>query len=141
MPKAKKQPEKVQEVTSVKNIENEFEDEKQVESKVKLLDKCLPYNDKLRLMIMEVLREECGRELATQARINEQEFSWASHNAQFREDYSQASLKELLSYCSSLYGLRTLDEIRERRYSHKNLRTKRNTNDIEKDDDDDIDLD
>ena len=130
MPKAKKQPEKVQEIQE-EIVENA--------SQQKVLDKCLPYLEKLRLMLIEVLREESGRELATQARINEQEFSWASHNAQFREDYSETSLKELQAYCNSLYGLKNLQEIRERRASHKNLRSKRTNNNIEEDDDIDLD--
>jgi len=122
--------------------------EEQIEATVqaltKVLDKCMPYAEKRRLMTLEVLREECGRELSSAARANNKEFSWSEFNAQFREDYQNATLKDLVSYCSSLYGLRTWDEICERRSSHKQLRAKRTAaSKIDDDDmdDDDIDLD
>jgi len=108
----------------------------------KILDRCMPYTEKRRLMVREVLREECGRELSGSARANGQEFDWKEFNAQFREDYETATLKELLSYCSSLYGLRDIQEIRERRAAHKQLRARRIANAVKDDildDDDDID--
>ncbi len=40
-------------------------------TQIKALDKCISYNDKLRLMVLEVLREESGRELASVARFVE----------------------------------------------------------------------
>lgn len=43
---------------------------------VKALDRCISYNEKLRLMVLEVLREESGRELANEARFNGGEFDW-----------------------------------------------------------------
>ena len=69
----------------------------------KALDKCISYNDKLRLMVLEVLREESGRELASVARFNGGEFDWETHNAQFRADYSETPLKELMRASRILY--------------------------------------
>ena len=74
-------------------------------TRVKALDKCISYNEKLRLMVLEVLREESGRELANEARFNDTEFDWEAHNTQFRADYSETSLKELMRAARTLYGL------------------------------------
>ncbi|MGM3309740.1 hypothetical protein ACSQ6I_27780 [Anabaena sp. WFMT] len=76
-------------------------------------------------MVIEVLREESGRELAATARFNEQEFDWDKHNTQFRKDYINTPLKELINYARLLYGLNNLDEIRDRRAAHKAARSKR----------------
>jgi hypothetical protein len=89
------------------------------------LQRVIPYQEKVRLMVIEVLREESGRELAASARFNGQEFDWEQHNAQFRQDYSGASLRELLAYARQLYGLQNLDEVRDRRAAHKATRTGR----------------
>jgi hypothetical protein len=40
------------------------------------LQRVIPYQEKVRLMVIEVLREESGRELAASARFNGQEFDW-----------------------------------------------------------------
>jgi hypothetical protein len=76
-------------------------------------------------MVIEVLREESGRELAASARFNGQEFDWEQHNAQFRKDYAETSLRDLLTYARKLYGLQNLDEVRDRRAAHKATRTGR----------------
>ena len=81
-------------------------------TQIKALDKCISYNDKLRLMVLEVLREESGRELASVARFNGGEFDWETHNAQFRADYSETPLKELMRASRILYGLTDMDAIR-----------------------------
>jgi hypothetical protein len=94
-------------------------------TRVKALDKCLSYNEKVRKMVLEVLREETGRELASSANSKGSEFDWKQHNIDFREDYSATALKELIGYCAEYYGLKTLDEIRERRQQHKETRSKR----------------
>ena len=92
---------------------------------VKALDKCISYNEKLRLMVLEVLREESGRELANEARFNDTEFDWEAHNAQFRADYSETPLKELMLAAHTLYGLTNMNAIRERRAKHRGIRNER----------------
>ncbi|HAZ44439.1 MAG TPA: aminoacyl-histidine dipeptidase [Cyanobacteria bacterium UBA11369] len=94
-------------------------------SHVKALDKCISYNEKLRLMVLEVLREESGRELANEARFNGGEFDWETHNAQFRADYSETPLKELMRAARTLYGLTDMDAIRDRRTKHRGIRNER----------------
>jgi hypothetical protein len=118
------------------------------------LERVLPYAEKQRLMVLETLREECGRELASDARFNNAEFDWTTFNAEFRRDYAHASLKELMAHARSKYGLQTLDEVRERRASHKKIRSQRIANvsgssngytsyesDVEVDLDENLDLD
>jgi hypothetical protein len=78
---------------------------------VPALQRVIPYQEKVRLMVIEVLREESGRELAASARFNQQEFDWEQHNAQFRTDYAETPLRELLTYARKLYGLQNLDEV------------------------------
>lgn len=92
---------------------------------VKALDKCINYNEKLRLMVLEVLREESGRELANEARFNGGEFEWEAHNAQFRADYSETPLKELMRAARTLYGLADMNAIRDRRAKHRDIRNER----------------
>ncbi len=89
------------------------------------LQRVIPYQEKVRLMVIEVLREESGQELAASARFNGQEFDWERHNAQFRQDYAETSLRDLLTYARKLYGLQNLDEVRDRRAAHKATRTGR----------------
>jgi hypothetical protein len=91
----------------------------------KALDRVIGYQDKVRLMVIEVLREETGRELEAHARFQDEAFDWAEHNAQFRRDYADTSLKELLAAARKFYGLRDLDAIRERRIAHKQQRARR----------------
>lgn len=90
----------------------------------KALERCIPYAEKLRLMLIEVLREESGRELQAEARFKDQEFDWQAHNKQFRNDYINTSMRDLMRAARELYGLNDLDVIRERRKAH---RDKRNT--------------
>jgi hypothetical protein len=94
-------------------------------TRVKALDKCINYNEKLRLMVLEVLREESGRELANEARFNDTEFDWEAHNTQFRADYSETPLKELMRAARTLYGLTDMNAIRERRAKHRGIRNER----------------
>ncbi|MCC3589197.1 aminoacyl-histidine dipeptidase [Microcoleus sp. PH2017_28_MFU_U_A] len=94
-------------------------------TQIKALDKCISYNDKLRLMVLEVLREESGRELASVARFNGGQFDWETHNAQFRADYSETPLKELMRAGRILYGLTDMDAIRDRRAKHRGIRNQR----------------
>lgn len=89
------------------------------------LQRVIPYQEKVRLMVIEVLREESGRELAAAARFTGQEFDWEQHNARFRQDYAETSLRDLLTYARKLYGLQNLDEVRDRRAAHKATRTGR----------------
>lgn len=83
------------------------------------------YDEKIRLMTLSVLREECGRELYNKARFNNEEFDWAEHNSQFNEDYGDCSLKELLRLCKTYYGLNNLDEVRSRKAAHRQQFNKR----------------
>jgi hypothetical protein len=92
------------------------------------LERVLPYAEKQRLMVLETLREECGRELANDARFNGEEFDWTQFNAEFRRDYAHVSLKQLMAYARNKYGLRTLDDVRDRRASHKKVRSQRIAN-------------
>ncbi|MEG3875837.1 aminoacyl-histidine dipeptidase [Microcoleus sp. herbarium7] len=94
-------------------------------TQIKALEKCISYNDKLRLMVLEVLREESGRELASVARFNGGQFDWETHNAQFRADYSETPLKELMRAGRILYGLTDMDAIRDRRAKHRGIRNQR----------------
>lgn len=98
---------------------------KTVASEPKALDRVLDYNAKVRLMVIEVLREESGRELQSAARFNGEDFDWETHNVQFRTDYAETSIKELLAYASELYGLNDMNAVRERRKAHKAQRAKR----------------
>jgi len=83
------------------------------------------YDEKIRLMTLSVLREECGRELSKKAYYENTEFDWAEHNSQFNTDYSDLSLKELLKLCKTYYGLNTLDEVRSRKAAHRQQFNKR----------------
>jgi hypothetical protein len=112
------------------------------------LQRVIPYQEKVRLMVIEVLREESGRELAASARFNGQEFDWEQHNAQFRKDYAETLLRDLLTYARKLYGLQNLDEVRDRRAAHKATRTERlnalnglsTTDDLDTDEEFEVDL-
>ncbi|MBD2328402.1 hypothetical protein [Alkalinema sp. FACHB-956] len=112
------------------------------------LQRVIPYQEKVRLMVIEVLREESGRELAASARFNGQEFDWEQHNAQFRKDYAETLLRDLLTYARKLYGLQNLDEVRDRRAAHKATRTGRlnalnglsTTDDMDADEEFEVDL-
>jgi hypothetical protein len=112
------------------------------------LQRVIPYQEKVRLMVIEVLREESGRELAASARFNAQEFDWEQHNAQFRKDYAETLLRDLLTYARKLYGLQNLDEVRDRRAAHKATRTGRlnalnglsTTDDLDTDEEFEVDL-
>ncbi|MBD2199492.1 MULTISPECIES: hypothetical protein [Calothrix] len=129
---------------------------RKIERHIPALERVMTYQEKVHLMVVEVLREESGRELAAAARFNGQEFDWDKHNSQFRKDYVNTPLKELVNYARLLYGLNNLDEIRDRRASHKAARSKRmdglnslnsNSNDLINDDfeqdedDEDIEID
>ena len=92
---------------------------------VPALERVLPYGEKQRLMVLETLREECGRELANDARFNGEEFNWMQFNTEFRRDYAEVSFKELMGYARSKYGLRSIEEVRERRAAHKKIRAQR----------------
>lgn len=83
------------------------------------LEQTIPYAEKVRLMVIEVLREETGRELAAKARFNGQTFDWEQHNADFRSDYAEWSLEQLLEAACKFYGLKNLDAVKERRVAHK----------------------
>lgn len=87
----------------------------------KALDRVISIDEKRRLMLIEVLRKESGRELEAHARFSngEIEFDWQEHNAKFRIDYADTSLKELLEYAQKLYGLADIDVVRERHAKHK----------------------
>jgi hypothetical protein len=98
---------------------------RKIERHIPALERVMTYQEKVHLMVVEVLREESGRELAAAARFNGQEFDWDKHNSQFRKDYVNTPLKELVNYARLLYGLNNLDEIRDRRASHKAARSKR----------------
>ena len=92
------------------------------------LELVIPYQEKVRLMVLEVVREEAGRELAAQARFKGKEFDWEKFNAQFRKDYETSSLKELMRHARIKFGLNSLDEIRSRRIAHKARRRERIAN-------------
>ncbi|WP_353933338.1 hypothetical protein WJM97_22885 (plasmid) [Okeanomitos corallinicola TIOX110] len=98
---------------------------RKIEKHIPALERVTTYQEKVHLMVIEVLREESGRELAAAARFNGQEFDWEKHNYQFRKDYVNTPLKELVNYARKLYGLNNLDEIRDRRAAHKAARSKR----------------
>ncbi|WP_413176277.1 hypothetical protein [Anabaena azotica] len=98
---------------------------RKIEKHIPALERVTTYQEKVHLMVIEVLREESGRELAAAARFNEQEFDWEKHNYQFRKDYVNTPLKELVNYARKLYGLNNLNEIRDRRAAHKAARSKR----------------
>ena len=89
------------------------------------LENVVSHDEKLRLMTLSVLREECGRELSRKAYFSGEEFDWAEHNSQFNEDYGDFSTKELLKLCKTYYGLNTLDEVRSRKAKHREQFNKR----------------
>jgi len=89
------------------------------------LEQTISYAEKVRLMVIEVLREETGRELAAKARFNGQTFDWEQHNADFRSDYADGSLEQLLAAARKFYGLKNLDAVKERRAAHKQQRAER----------------
>lgn len=94
----------------------------------KALDRVIGHQDKVRLMVIEVLREETGRELEAHAHFQDEAFDWAEHNAQFRRDYATTSLKELFTAARKFYGLSNLDAIKDRRIAHKQQRDRRLAN-------------
>ena len=97
----------------------------QAQPKAKALDRVIPYAEKLRLMTLEVLREESGRELDNAAQWSDEEFDWTVHNAEFRMDYKETPLSELMQKAKVLYGLADLDAIKVRRKLHKQQRAER----------------
>jgi hypothetical protein len=107
------------------NVRKTAKPSRKIERHIPALERVMTYQEKVHLMVIEVLREESGRELAAAARFNGQEFDWDKHNSQFRKDYVNTPLKELVNYARKLYGLNNLDEIRDRRASHKAARSKR----------------
>ena len=92
------------------------------------LSETLSYDEKVRLMTLTVLREECGRELSKKAYFNDKtvKFDWKAHNERFNEDYSNCSLNELLKLCKQYYGMNNIEEVRNRRKLHKEQYEKRN---------------
>ena len=100
----------------------------QVETRQKCLELCLPYSEKVRLMVMEVLRQESAYEFSRKARHAGEEFDWAAYNEQFRKDYGDCELRELLKLAAKFFGLKSLDEVRERRVEHKKRRSEMSKN-------------
>ena len=92
------------------------------------LEQVKSYSDKIRLMVLSVLREECGRELKLVAKYNDEDFDWEQHNREFLEDYGDCSLEQLLKYCKHYYGLSNLEAVRERRQQHKEQKAARLNN-------------
>lgn len=89
----------------------------------KCLELCLPYAEKVRLMVMEVLRQESAYEFSKKAHYAGEEFDWKGYNAQFRADYGDCELSELMKLAKKFFGLADLDAIRQRRVEHKKRRT------------------
>jgi hypothetical protein len=108
--------------TTVEVVETKAKAPK-VEARKKCLELCLPYAEKVRLMVMEVLRQESAHEFSKKARYAGEEFDWKGYNAQFRADYGDCELPELMKLANKFFGLKTLDEVRERRVEHKKRRT------------------
>ncbi|BAY35537.1 hypothetical protein NIES2107_74490 (plasmid) [Nostoc carneum NIES-2107] len=71
---------------------------RKIERHIPALERVMTYQEKVHLMVVEVLREESGRELAAAARFNGIVFDWDKHNSQFRKDYVNTPLKELVNY-------------------------------------------
>ena len=92
------------------------------------LTEMLSYDEKLRLMTLSVLREECGRELSKKAYYENTAFDWKTHNDEFNEDYGDLSTKELLGLCKKYYGLNSLDEVRPRKAKHREQYNSRTRN-------------
>jgi len=114
-------------ISTVKKGENVMtrKSQAQAQPKAKALDRVIPYAEKIRLMTMFVLREESGRELDNAAQWSGEEFDWTIHNAEFRKDYKETPLSELMKKAKLLYGLADLDAIKVRRKLHKQQRTER----------------
>ncbi|MGB3204769.1 MAG: hypothetical protein WBB28_07280 [Crinalium sp.] len=93
------------------------------EARKKCLEFCLPYAEKVRLMVMEVLRQESASEFSRKARFAGEEFDWAAYNKQFRADYGDCDIRDLLKLANKFFGLKSLDEVRERRVEHKKRRS------------------
>ncbi|AFZ11361.1 hypothetical protein Cri9333_0387 [Crinalium epipsammum PCC 9333] len=117
----------VETVETVEVPQAEVVKTKVVERK-KCLELCLPYSEKVRLMVMEVLRQESAYEFSRKARHAGEEFDWSKYNAQFRADYGDCELRELLKLAAKFFGLKSLDEVRERRVEHKKRRTEMSKN-------------
>lgn len=90
-----------------------------------ILNNVLPYEEKVRLMTLSVLREECGQELNRSARYNGNEFDWIKFKENFQHHYGELSTKELLALLKEYYGLQTIEQIRDRRAVHQERITKR----------------
>jgi hypothetical protein len=65
------------------NVRKTAKVSRKIERHIPALERVMTYQEKVHLMVIEVLREESGRELAAAARFNRQEFDWDKHNSQF----------------------------------------------------------
>ncbi|AFZ11362.1 hypothetical protein Cri9333_0388 [Crinalium epipsammum PCC 9333] len=85
------------------------------------LSETISYEEKVRLMVLTTLREECGRELSKKAYYNDKDskFDWKGFNENFQADYGDCSVVELLELAKQYYGMNNLEEIRSRRKLHK----------------------
>lgn len=54
---------------------------RKIERRIPALERVTTYQEKVHLMVIEVLREESGRELAAAARFSGEEFDWDKHNS------------------------------------------------------------
>ena len=89
----------------------------------KCLENCLTYAEKVRLMVLEVLRQESAYEFSKKASYAGEDFNWKSYNEQFRKDYGNCQLPELMKLAKKFFGLADLDAVRQRRVEHKKRRT------------------
>jgi len=93
------------------------------------LSQAISHDEKTRLMVLAVLREESGRELQKKARFANEEFDWKSHREEFNNDYGNNTTADLLKLCKYYYGLTNIDAVRERRDLHRQQFAKRHKND------------
>jgi hypothetical protein len=130
-----------------------------------VLEGLLPYKERVRLSVVEFLREEAGTTTARGLLIKhggdrfDAKAFWREFNPAFREQYGNLPLNQLMRFARDKFGIESIADIKERRKAHITRRNQRiaalggyeleyqensnefDNNDSSFDSDDDLDLD
>ena len=84
-------------------------------TKPSLLASLLPYDEKLRLRELAVLRDRVGNELRSKAQfeMDGARFDWTAFKAQFNTDYGDLPLADIRANLKTYYGFSNAQEVAE----------------------------
>jgi len=88
------------------------------DGEVGLMDLMPDLSERQYYMVLTVLLQKCGSYYARQARVNDTAFDWKIFGENFRAQYGNRSLEELLRFAKTKFGLATMDEIRAEFQAH-----------------------